>query len=150
MHDEYRQADGIALLAPGHFPERGMGGRPLQASLEQARSMVASQRGEEAEIFNDSNQGKTRQLRMQAAVYLSFFDAEGLGAMTRNIRKLPHPLPVFLAIGTDDPFYRDSKAMFDSAPAHPLSRYAVLNTDHFGMPAQVAAELIKWLESQEK
>lgn len=138
--------DGLAILAPGHFPERGMGGKQLRASLDRARSMVAANRGAEAESFDDVNQGRQRSIRTAAAIYVSYFDPEGLGAITRNIRKLPRPVPVMLAIGTQDPFYGDSKAMFDSAPAHPGSRYVALEGDHFGTPGAVAAELLRWLE----
>ena len=56
-------------------------------------------------------------------------------------------MPVLLVIGTADPFYLESKAMFDSAPPHALSRYVVLDSDHFNVPKVVAAELVKWLDS---
>lgn len=140
------EADAIGLLAPGHFPERGLGGPKVRASVAQAKSMLAAGRGEDSDSFVDSNQGKFRDLRMKAAVYWSYFDAEGLGAMTRNLPKIARPLPVLLAIGTQDPFYPEAKAAFDSAPAHAQSAYVVIDTDHFGMPQRVAAELLKWLE----
>lgn len=84
---------------------------------------------------------------MAAATYVSYFDPDGLGAITKNIRKIRQPIPVFLAIGKTDPFLSESKAMFDSAPAHPASRYVALDTDHFSMPKVIGAELSKWLDS---
>ena len=84
---------------------------------------------------------------MPAATYVSYFDPDGLGAMTKNIKKLPKVIPVLLIIGTSDPFYSESKAMFDSAPPHPASRYVTFQTDHFNLPKVAAAELIKWLDS---
>ena len=84
---------------------------------------------------------------MAAGVYVSYFDPDGLGAMTKNIKKLSKPMPVLLVIGTADPFYPESKAMFDSAPAHPVSRYVALDTDHFNMPKVVGPEFLKWLDS---
>lgn len=140
------EVDGIALLAPGHFPERGLGGQQVRSSTERARTMVAAGQGESTETFTDSNQGKFRDLRMKAAVYWSYFDPQGLAALTRNLAKLPRPMPVLLAIGTQDPFYPSARGAFDSAPAHAQSAYAVIDTDHFGMPQRVAAELLKWLE----
>ena len=86
-------------------------------------------------------------LRMTASIYVSYFDPEGLGAITTNVRKIPKPVPVLLVIGTSDPFYGNSRAMFDSAPAHALSRYVTLDTDHFNVPRMVSGELIKWLEA---
>jgi pimeloyl-ACP methyl ester carboxylesterase len=138
--------DGLVLFSPGHFPEKGFGGPPMRASLSEARQMVASKRGGETSLFNDINQGKRRSLQMSAAIYLSYFDPNGLGAMTRTIRKLPKPVPVLLAIGTQDPFFGESRAFFDSAPAHPQSRYAALQGDHFAVPDLVAEEFLRWLE----
>lgn len=138
--------DGLVILSPGHFPEGGMG-KQLRSSVERARSMVAANRGADSESFEDTNQGKRRSLKMTAATYLSYFDPDGLGAITKNIKKLSKPMPVLLVIGTGDPFYSESKAMFNSAPANAASRYVALDTDHFNMPNVVAAELLKWLDS---
>jgi esterase/lipase len=141
--------DALVILSPGHFPELGMGKR-LRGSIEKAMSMVAANRGSELDTFDDLNQGKQRSLKMAAATYVSYFDPDGLGAMTKNIRKIPQPVPVFMAIGKTDPFFSESKALFDSAPAHTASRYVALDTDHSSMPKVVGAELIKWLDSLER
>ena len=138
--------DGLVILSPGHFPEGGMGKR-LRPSLERARSMVAANRGADSESFDDINQGKQRSIKIAASTYISYFDPDGLGAITKNIKKLSKVVPVLLVIGTADPFYPESKAMFDSAPPHALSRYVALDSDHFNIPKVVAAELIKWLDS---
>jgi pimeloyl-ACP methyl ester carboxylesterase len=138
--------DGLVILSPGHFPERGMG-KQIRASLDRANSMVSGNRGGELESFEDVNQGRQRSIRTTAAIYVSYFNPDGLGAMTKTLRKLPKPLPLLLVIGTQDPFYGEAKALFDSAPANPGSRYVVLQADHFGIPSLVAAELLKWLES---
>lgn len=137
--------DGLVILSPGHFPEGGMGKR-LRSSLERAKSMVAANRGAEHDSFDDTNQGKQRSLKMAAATYVSYFDPDGLGAITKNVKKLSKQVPVLLVVGTADPFYPESKVMFDSAPAHPASRYVALDTDHFNVPKIVAAELLKWLD----
>ncbi|MSQ51188.1 MAG: alpha/beta hydrolase [Betaproteobacteria bacterium] len=139
--------DGLVILAPGHFPERGMGGASLRTSLDRARQMVAANRGNEAEFFNDINQGKPRSIRISARAYMSYFDPDGLGAMTKNIRKLPKTLPLLLAIGTQDPFFGESKTIFDAAPAHTESRYVALQGDHFAIPNLVATEFLKWIEA---
>jgi dienelactone hydrolase len=141
--------DGLVAMAPGHFPERGAGAR-LRPSLDRARSLVAANRGADSEFFEDTNQGRQRSVRTTAGNYVSYFDPDGLGAMTKNITKLPRPVPVLLVIGSQDPFFSGSRAMFDSAPAHAGSRYVVLETDHFNMPSVVAREMLKWLDSLEQ
>ena len=137
-------ADGLVLMSPGHFPERGMG-RRVREHVARARAMAAGGQADESAGF--VNQGRSATITATARNYLSYFDAEGLGASTRNIRSLARPIPLLLAIGTRDPFYPDAKAMFDSAPVHRASRYLVLETDHANVPAAVAPELLKWLES---
>ncbi len=139
-----RSVDGLVLLSPGHFPESGMGKR-LNPSIERARSLMAANKGSQLATFEDINQGQIRVVRTTARNYFSYFDPEGLGAMTRNIRKLPKPLPLMLVIGSDDPFLPESRAMFDSAPSSPASRYLVLDGDHFSVPGAVSGELLKWL-----
>jgi hypothetical protein len=67
--------------------------------------------------------------------------------ITKNIKKISRGVPLLLVIGTADPFYSESKAMFDSAPPHALNRYMALDTDHFNLPKVGAAELLKWLDS---
>jgi len=138
--------DGLVILSPGHFPEGGMG-RRLRASLERARGMVAANRGTASASFDDINQGKQRSITISANTYVSYFDPDGLGAMTKNIKKLSKAVPVLLVIGTADPFYPESKAMFDSAPPHASSRYVALDADHFNLPKSAADEILKWLDS---
>lgn len=138
--------DGLVVMSPGHFPEDGMGGARLRNSLDKAKGMVAENRGAETESFDDVNQGRQRSIRTTASAYVSYFDPDGLGAMTKTIAKPAKPVPVLLVIGTQDPFYQRSKAMFDSIPTHAGSRYVVLETDHFNMRGVVSAELLKWLD----
>jgi hypothetical protein len=108
--------------------------------------MVAVNRGADFESFDDINQGKQRSIKVAAAVYVSYSDPDGLGAITKNIKKISRGVPLLLVIGTADPFYPESKAMFDSAPPHALNRYVALGTDHFNMPKVAAAELLQWLD----
>ena len=138
--------DALVIFAPGHFPERGMGGRAGQEGAARSKSMVAAGHGDDLDSFPDTNQGRNRTVRMTAAIHQSYFDPDGLGAMTKTIRKLPKALPILLVIGTQDPFLPESRAMFDSAPAHEASRYVVLEGDHMGMPNLVSGEMLKWLE----
>lgn len=138
--------DALVILAPGHFPERYIKNPAMKTSLARAGAMVAANQGTEAENFEDLNQGKRRQIHIAAATYVSYFDPKGPGAMTNSIRKLAKPLPVLLAIGTQDPFFAESNAFFDSAPAHPGSHYVALEGDHVGLPNLVTAEMLKWLE----
>jgi hypothetical protein len=122
-------------------------GKRLRPSLERARRLIADNRGADSESFEDINQGKQMSIKMTAINYVSYFDPDGLGAITKNIKKLSKAVPVLMVIGTADPFYPESKAMFDSAPPHELSRYVALETDHFNLPKVVATEFLKWLDS---
>jgi hypothetical protein len=130
------------------FQRAGWGnGCALVTSEQKAWSRRAANRGADSDSFEDINQGKQRSLKMTAGIYVSYFDPNGLGAITKNIKKFSKPVPVLLVIGTGDPFYPEAKAMFDSAPANAASRYVALNTDHFNMSNVVAAEFVKWIDS---
>ena len=106
--------------------------------------MVAVNRGADFESFDDINQGKQRSIKVAAAVYVSIRTRTVLGAITKNIKKSQGGC-LLLVIGTADPFYPESKAMFDSAPPHALNRYGVGHRS-FQYAESAAAELLQWLD----
>ncbi len=122
-------------------------GRRLAPSIQKAREMVASGRGAESAEFEDSNQGRERVIRTSAAVYVSYFDPEGLAAMRKNAQKIARPVPVFLAIGMLDPYFGASKTLFASLPAHSASRRVERASDHLHLAADAAPALIEWLDA---
>lgn len=140
--------DGVIALAPGHSPrmmyDRGIG----REQVEAARSHVAAGRGSETLSIEDLNQGKRRSVRMPASVLLSYFDPEGLGHMPATTARLKPGIPLLWVIGTADPLYKAGEDYaFAKAPAHPHSRYLVVEADHVGTPDVALQQVQVWLQS---
>ncbi len=141
-------ADGLIALAPGHSPDnmyrRGVG----KAAVDQARQMVAEGKGAEMLDMDDLNQGKSRTVRMRADVLLSYFDPEGLGHMPLTAAGFKKPVPFLWVIGTADSLYAAGAAFaFNKAPAHPASKYLVVEADHAGTPEVAAAQVLEWVKA---
>lgn len=141
-------ADGVIALAPGHAPqymyERGLG----REAVDTARAWVAAGRGEDKLSMLDLNQGQKRQISMTAQVLLSYFDPQGLGHMPGTAAAFKKPVPLLWVVGTADPLYRAGSAYaFDKAPAHPASRYLVVQADHLSTPDVAAAQVLQWIQT---
>lgn len=140
--------DGVIALAPGHSPqymyERGIG----REAVDKAREWVAAGRADEKLPMEDLNQGQKRQIPMKAGVLLSYFDPQGLGHMPAMAAAFKKPVPLLCVIGTGDPLFRAGAAYaYDKAPAHPSSKYLVVQADHVSTPDVAAGEVLAWIQS---
>lgn len=140
--------DGILAMAPGHAPRKSYDKGTTKDSVDQARLLVASGHGEDRVNFDDTNQGKTRRMSARAAVFLSYFEPEGLGDIPTSMSRISHPVPLLWLIGTNDPLYASGPAYaYDRAPQHHLSRYVVVSADHAGTPSAGREQIIDWLKT---
>ena len=58
------------------------------------------------------------------------------------------PGPLLWVIGTGDPLFRAGAAYaYDKAPAHPSSKYLVVQADHVSTPDVAAGEVLAWIQS---
>jgi pimeloyl-ACP methyl ester carboxylesterase len=134
-------------LAPGHVPERGGFRRGVAPGVEKAREMIARGAGDEKAMFPDLNQGQSRQIRITAKSYLSYFDPEGLGSMPRSAASIAKPLPIFMAVGDSDSIAGYARTeIFDVAPKHEKSVYNEGPGDHLSTIRIAAPALIGWLK----
>lgn len=139
--------DGVIAIAPGHTPDQP----PFQAgvadSLRQARAMVASGRGEEFAVFDDLNGGRRDRFRMKASVYVSYFEPGGWAAMSLSARQVKRVMPLLWILGGEaDYLSRAGKAYaFDPWPAHPASRYLMINSNHLEAPTASIPMVVDWL-----
>ena len=65
------------------------------------RATHTAGRGNASDSFMDVNQGDKRMLRMTAAIYLSYWDPQGLAIMPQNAARLT--APILWVVGADDP-----------------------------------------------
>lgn len=144
-------ADGIIAMAPGHTPRRSYEQGATRADVDQARAWVTAGKGGDTMAFVDSAQGQQRKLTVRADVFLSYFDPKGLGDMPTSASRIPRPLPLLWVVGTQDPLYASGPAYaYDKAPAHPLSRYLVVEANHVQTPAEGKDQIIAWLQTLAK
>ncbi len=105
-------------------------------------------KGEERTSFDDLNQGKTRNIRTTAKIYLSFFDPDGLGAMPKSAAAIPRPAPFLLVIPTQDPlFAAGEEYVFNKVPKHPKNKYLVVQSNHRNTPTDAAPQVVEWIMS---
>ena len=124
--------------------QNGMGSE----AVDKAREWVAAGRGDEKLTMLDFNQGQKRQVSMKAKVLLSYFDPQGLGHMPGTAAAFKTPVPLLWVVGTGDPLYRAGAAYaYDKAPAHPASKYLVVQADHLSTPNVAAAEVLAWIQA---
>ncbi|MBU1041325.1 MAG: lysophospholipase [Proteobacteria bacterium] len=141
----YPGLDGLVCLAPAHTPEQSRQRERFAADIALAREMVASGRGQDTARFHDVNMGKPLELTVPAQSYLSYNDPDGPAVMPRNAAAIKPPLPILWIVGARDPLTRPQSSVFDLAPTHPKSRYAVIDADHKGTPTAAAGLVVEWL-----
>jgi esterase/lipase len=143
-----KPVDAIVALSPGHTPDRGQFRKALEQSVSKARAMIDSGSGKDRAMFEDRNQGQSKQIRASAESYFSYFDPDGLGAMPRNAASIPSPVPLFMAVGSADAMSTVAEeSIFSRAPKHDKSVYMVVPADHIGITATIGPVLLSWLRS---
>ncbi len=123
--------------------QKGIG----SASVDKARSLVESGKGEETLSMTDFNQGKRRDITMSANVLLSYFDPQGLGHMQATISRFKKAVPILWVVGTQDPLYPFGTLWIDLALKHPANKYIVVQADHVSTPDVSGAEVLAWIKS---
>ena len=70
-----------------------------------------------------------------------------IAARTNSSPRFKKAVPIFYAVGTADPLYAlGPDFIYNRAPAHPYSKYVVLQTDHAGTPEAAAADALTWVK----
>ncbi len=143
----YPGAAGVLCLAAAHTPDIGRQLEVSAASVVKARELVAAGKGDARANFTDLNMGKTYEMVISAADYLSYYDPEGPAVMPRSAAMLKPPVPILWVAGARDPLSRPGPGYaFERAPAHPLSRYVVVDADHLDTPEAAKALVLDWLK----
>ena len=90
---------GVIMLAPGHVPDGGAK-RQFAGSLALAREMIANDAGNKKKGFADNNQGIKFTVYTTPAIYLSYFDPDGMAAMGKSAARLSPAIPLLMVVGT--------------------------------------------------
>ncbi len=139
-------ADAVLPLAPGHVPEIFYQVPDIRRSVDAANQRVEAGQGDVLVEMTDINQGQRRPIKTSAAALWSYFNPQGWGNMALSAQAFRQPVPVFWAIGTQDVLYgAASMAIYQKLPAHPDSRYLVVQAHHANTPEVAADELVRWV-----
>jgi pimeloyl-ACP methyl ester carboxylesterase len=139
-------ADAVLPLAPGHVPENFYQMPEVRRSVDAARQLLDAGQGETLVEMTDINQGQRRPVKVSAASLWSYFNPQGWGNMALSAQSFIKPVPVFWAIGTQDPLHgAASEDIYQRLPPHPDSRYLVVRANHANTPEVAADELLSWV-----
>lgn len=141
--------DALLPMAPGHVPEAFYQVPDVRRSVDAARQLVESGQGDTLVEMSDINQGQRRPVKTSAAALWSYFNPLGWGNMGASAAAFQKPVPVFWAIGKQDMLYPSgSSAIYQKLPAHPDSRYVVLNANHATTPEAASEALLDWVKAR--
>jgi len=145
-----KPVDALFVLSPGHTPYQGRMRAAVESGVAKANDMIKSGAGSDRAWFADLNQGQTKQVRVSAESYFSYFDPEGLAAMPKSAAAIPSAVPIFMALGSSDPMSAVAEeTIFARSPKHAKSVFTVVSADHIGLAIVIAPTLIAWLRSLE-
>lgn len=142
-------ADAALPLAPGHVPEYFYQMPDVRRSVDAARQWVEAGQGDTLVEMTDINQGQRRPIKTSANALWSYFNPQGWGNMRLSAAAFRKPVPVFWAIGTQDPLHGSGSAeMYQKLPAHPDSLYLVVQANHANTPEVASDALLAWVKAR--
>jgi len=144
--------DALMIYAPGHVPEWQFRNGDTATILQKARALVEGGQGDARDFeITDFNSGnRRRQLVVSAAVYLSYYEPEGLANMAVSAKRVSKATPVFYAGTTQDGITRwgnGAQYVFNHLPPHPQSVYLESRASHLDVPQDTAAQSLEFLKS---
>lgn len=135
---------GLVLTAPGHVPKLYFSQPPMRESIERARAMAKSGRGQEQSEFLDNNQGNMFTVQTTASQYLSYFDPSSQADMGNTVGRVS--CPVMWVVGTQDGAINWGAPIGRRLTGRPKSRYLEIPGGfHRNTPSLAAGEIVQWL-----
>lgn len=139
---------GVIALAPGHVPDMGRFRQSMASDVQMAKQQAAAGKGGESFTFADLNQGRRLDKHATADIFLSYFDPEGMGAMTLSAPKIKSGAALLWVIGEKDPLFAGGKAaIYDKAPANSKSRYVEVPGGHMETPSESVDHVLGWFKA---
>ncbi len=146
-----RQGDvqALVLLAPGHVPQGYFTSprlKPVRDSIEEARALVAANKGDSKERFTDINQGRQQTVIMTARDFLSYFDPASDAEMSVTAPRVPAQTPSLVVIGDQDPLFAYVRSYFvDKLPMNPKNVYLEVKGTHLSTPGVASDAVVEWV-----
>jgi pimeloyl-ACP methyl ester carboxylesterase len=143
--------DALVQLAPGHIPyayytQPNL--KPVRDSVDAARELVKAGKGDSKERFTDINQGRQITVVTTAKDFLSYFDPTSDADMSVSAPRIPARVPVMVAIGEKDPFFKSAKTYyFNRLPENPKNKYLEVPGGHLDTPKEASDEVVGWIKA---
>lgn len=143
--------DALVQLAPGHIPlgyYTYPGLKAVRDSIDEARALVASGKGDSNERFNDINQGRQVLVITTAKHFLSYFDPTSDAEMSVTAPRIPAKTLVMTVVGEKDPLFSQVKSYYvDKLPANPKNKYLEVSGGHLDTPRVANDAVIAWIKA---
>jgi pimeloyl-ACP methyl ester carboxylesterase len=137
----------VVAIAPGHNPQAPVVLKHAASSVQAAKKLVASGRGDQVESFTDFDQGHDVTVRATAKVYLSYLDPDGPANMNRNAAAMK-PVPFLVAVGRQDRLYRFVRPrIYRPAAKNPKSKFVEVDGGHKDTGRLAVVPIVAWLKS---
>lgn len=154
IYGSRQPADGLLLLAPGHHPQSNSLQERFGASVAHARKLVAADKGDDKQEFNDFDASKKPPAFTVATPprnYLSYFDPEGIANTMIAAGNIPATLPVLWVDGTNEnPGLKNYGQKIYGAISSSATKYVEVTAGHTTVPRESGAEVLAWLRSLKK
>lgn len=137
----------IAISPGGNVGNQGFRTR-LGEFVVQAGQMKAEGRGGETTTFYDYEGSRGFfPVRTTPEIYLTWFDPEGAMNLEKSVKAIKPGLPVLWIVARNDyPQLRQANIpMFQTLPAHPLTKLFEPDADHKGSPNASLEEIVRWI-----
>jgi dienelactone hydrolase len=146
---------GIMSLAPTPHTHHIGENKGMPESIARARQLFASGHADERNRFADwttqrngpSGTGGRFEIEVTTTprIYLSFMEPDGPASEEANIARLSAPL--FMAWSLTDVTQQRDDELFALAPANPLNRKVLVDSDHMGTGAAAVPAMLVWLKT---
>ena len=147
LYGGLHRVDGIAAIAPGGQVDVPVYLKTLGRHVAEARRMVADGQGRVVADFADYEGSRgTSGVRTSAAIYLSWFDPDGV-LTSRVFGRVLAGVPVLYVSPTRDypGLVKMRQPNFGALPPNPLTRLHEPDSDHRNAPGAAAPGVIKWI-----
>jgi len=138
---------GVIAIAPGHTPESPDWPRSFAGDVAKARAMVAAGKGDAVAAFGDHIRGGRKPFRLRAKIYLSYFDPDGLAAMSKTAARLPPGTPILWIVETNRLKLISARTTFERIPGAGRKQFIAVDASHNDAPARSAKQIIAWLKA---
>lgn len=136
---------GVIAIAPGHTPELPDARAHMADKLEEAKAKLAAGQGNDDLTFTDINQGRIKSITTSVAIFVSYFDPDGLANMSANAAH--QSAPTLVVAGTQDRLTSlGQDYIFNRLPPDNSNRYLLVEADHLGTPTAAKGEIVEWVE----